>query len=198
MPLLRLTTVIDMPQEVNANNVFYLDVDDGQNPSDTELRNISDEYITDLYDTIVSVINSAVVIARVIVYIVNLADGTGTFLGERLIGTPGGAATGMLPHGAALKIDAKVPLRNRASSCYIPGITYAEMASGGLFSAAVVTAGLAFGAAQRATYVSSDTITGTPVYWSQKELTAYPLTGAAITVNDVPDYQRRRKPGVGS
>lgn len=198
MSLFRLVVVIEMPSGVQANNVLYAQIPDSDSLNTTQMDNLIDAYVSNAYNDIVAVMSTIISIARVLVYLVDELDGSGIFKQEVSIAGSGVNGNSPLPHGVAAKIDFKVDDRPRASSIYVPGITTNNITSNGLFNSTVISAMLAFGVSISDNFTDPDDEVLQPVYWSQKDLTAFSIDGSSITFNDVPDYQRRRKPGVGT
>ena len=190
---------IEMPLAVEANNIAYLEFPDAAAATTGQINSTWDAYIDDWLDEVLPVISTVVTFARVLIYVVDLLDGSGVLLSERSIARSGSAATGMLPHGVAIKSNFKVAGRARPSSFYLPGVTYGQLDSDGSFNGTVIGAVLGGSNVwQTPRPIVGGTGNANPVYWSQKDLAFYSLQNAGIQLNDIPDYQRRRKPGVGS
>lgn len=197
--LTRGTVIIELPESVEANVIGYLYFPDDPSVTNDLVLSTWDAYITEWAQTLTTVLSTLVTVARVIVYTVDLLDGTGILVGDADISEAGTSVNEMAPHGVAVKTNFKVTGRARPSSYYLPGMNVATLTSGGLFNPTAMsvfaTAALSWIADQP---IPTTALSAFSVYWSQKDLQYFPLGGSVVQLNDIPDYQRRRKPGVGS
>ena len=129
----------------------------------------------------------------------DVLNSTGTVkrnIGSALIGLQGDFITDMTPIGACILLSADTAKPKQRGRKYIAGLESNGIVNGLLTAARLVTAALL-----TAEYL--DTITGilagelTPGVLS-RTLQAFEPFVASGTITDVPAYQRRRKPNVGS
>lgn len=198
MTLYRAIVETEMPSDVNANNILYADIPAAGSLSVTEILDLWAEYVNNAWAEIAPHISDVITLLRIIVYVVDTVDGKGTLIGETTSSFTGTNPSAMNAHGVSFKVNFKVPLRARPASLYLPAMGVNNMLDQGLFNSPSVLAVLAFGDDIRDPFVGTGGEALNPVYWSQKNKVAYPLSEASVVVNNVPDYQRRRKPGVGS
>lgn len=198
MALFRIRVITEMPIEVTANNVLYLDIPSSEAISTSEILDLIKEYIEAAWAELAPYISDVIQTIRLVIYVVDLLDGSGTLFAEANVNSSGINVSAMTPHHVAMKVDWKVPERPRAASLYIAGIGVNNWTDSGLANTPLSLALIAFAAAIRDAFTSSNNDTGIPVYWSQQDLTAYPLSNSVLVANTVPDIMSSRKPGVGS
>lgn len=198
MALFRGQVIIELPQTVEANNVLYFTIGDAQLGNQSNVEAAIVEWLTDLYNQIAPILSDVVTVARVLVYLVDTLTGDGTPYAELALNVAGTDVSEMIPHGVSAKVDVSVDGRSRPSSSYIAGMGHLQFGTTGLIAAGALGNLIGFGMLRASNYTATNGIIIGPVLWSNTEKALYSLDLGTITVNNVPDYQRRRKPGVGS
>lgn len=132
----------------------------------------------------------------VTVDVINLNGTVNRNLGSASIGTVGSLAQDTLPAANSALVIADVGLPKIRGRKFVPGLSENNVTSG-LLDASYVglfTAHLNAYVAAITTAGSGQLLAGTP----SKVISAFRLFQGSGVVSDVPAYQRRRKPGVGS
>lgn len=187
---------INLPDGVEANNVFYFLCDFATPQDEDDIMDAIETFMENLYGEAAGIINEDCTIGPTIIYSWSGVLSEWTRLGER---TPTRAFTQVgdrLPHGVSLLIRAYTTQARCIGRKYLAGLgegsqtdnewTAATLASAADFAAAWIT--------PRAIDASNELLPGS---FSTKTLACRPFTDEVVVLT-MPAYQRRRRPGVGS
>jgi hypothetical protein len=181
-----------------AQNVIYANIPGGDAANPSDLVNDIVNLIAAKFANWLAEVITTVILNIVKVYGFDEATGLSVPIGSGLIGDPGTATGVPCPAGCAVKVNIYPDLRARPAGIYLPQPAAVSLNTDGTLDAP----GVANAALTAAQLVGGSTLGTTglswnPRYWSKKDLAMVDIEGAPTEVNDVVDYQRRRKKGVG-
>lgn len=195
--VLRLVASILLPDQVIAQNVFYLLFrDTGASADADDLLSDCVDYIEGIYADFNGYIMATAAAAGLQVYNYDAVDDDWDEVGS-LPWTDGFSAGGdMLPHGVAAVLHAKTTDPDVQATKYIAGMNEASSEGSDLITAAITALVLIV-----SDWVQDDVGAATggdlqPGVWSPKNTAFFQFNNIGV-VNHLVGYQRRRKPGVG-
>jgi len=196
--LVRVTLELEMPETTIAQNVMVFDVNAGPSNTDAEVRTTLQNHIAQALGHWNDSMSNVAAFRRLIFH--EVTPGTPpTFrpMGENAINVAGEVAARMLPHGVALMVRIPTEVTRREGRMYLAAFETGSVNVNGIWEVVPIAS---------ATSGALDIITdftdgGTGLTSSYRVMSpttgaASPSTGSVIT-DTIPDYQRRRKPGVG-
>lgn len=188
----------DMPNGSVGQNVLYAQVIGGD-AADVE------DLVADIVATIVSRLGSWItylatefLLDAIKVYAFDASTGVSVPLGAGNPNVTGGDGAATLPLGCCVKLSWYAPQRARPAGIYLPAPTVTHVDDDGSLGVGATAAALATANALKTTGTLIVTgLTYRPVYWAKGDGLMVTINPATSAVNDVIDYQRRRKAGVG-
>lgn len=201
MEILKILHYIVMVTGAVAQITHYLERVSGNSPNDGEALSIGEEFLEKIWND--SLIGNYVAqnmdanLGRVYRFVPGV-EPSSVALGDITPTCDTNAVGDMLPFQVACRIVTQSTGRNVPGSWYLPGQTVQHLLSTGKYNAPFVAACLAYGASAQSDFNHAGTgSTWRPRKFSLKDAGMINIQGD-VSVNDVPDTQRRRKPGVGS
>lgn len=201
MEILKIIQYFVLISGAIAQITHYLERVSGSNVTDGDALRISEEFLEEIWDTslIGNWVDDGVNASGGRVYrFTPSAEPVSIAIGDISPTCATGAVGDALPQQIACRIVTGSTGRNRPGSVYLPGQTVQALLSTGLYNSTFTAAALSYAGLLQSDY--SDLTTGTswrPRKFSLKDAMMINIQGD-ISVNDVPDTQRRRKPGVGT
>lgn len=199
MAIYRNVLQYNLPNGGIAENVWYASIINGETAD-------QDDLVTDIGNQVLRIITPwlaqmaiNVVCTLVRVYVLDPLTGIATPVGVHTLNVTGGGTVQALPAAVSVKLSQYIQGRSRPFGPYLAGPDEAGALNNGLISTGMQSAAVAVGL--ESTQVETMALTGLayrPRVYSFKDKSMYSLENAAIEVNDVFDYQRRRKQGVGA
>lgn len=194
----KMVVVWSLPNGSQGQNVIYANVPGGDSA-------VVGDLITDLAGRVGAIfgqwlahVTASCILELVKIYAFNAATGISTPLGSGVLNDPGTSVNGPLPAGCAVKMNVYPTAKPRPAGNYLPAPTTGSLDSDGSLDAATVAGALAVATALTAGAVLPLTsLSYNPVYWVKADGVIYSYELDPVSVNDVMDYQRRRKAGVG-
>lgn len=195
--LLRAVVRIDLPDQVESQGVFHWQFVGASGQTDVNVTADIRAQIQTIYNNLTAFMDASLSFGLMTIYEV-----TGLGVVVRTVGedtpvvTPAGLGQ-ILPHGTAAMIRSLTDIPKVDARKYIPGFME-EDTDDGFLQAGVVAALLT--AANQAYRTFTGATTGEdydPGVISSKQ-SAFVPTNTTQVVDNLIDYQRRRKPGVGS
>jgi len=181
-----------------AQNVLYANIINGEVADQADLiQDIADTVYDIMLDWLASVATN-VILALVRIYLFDQSTGLSTPVGVGVINEAGTGGGSSLPAGVSVKYNLYLEGRSRPFGAYLPGPATLAAGSNGLIASTGTANALV--TALNMTVNHSMALTGLvfrPRVYSPKDSLTLDAVGADAEVNNVFDYQRRRKSGVG-
>lgn len=196
--IVRATVEMNAPEGTIAQNVLHFDVDSGPSTSLADIRTAVRNHIVGPLDHFNDVMNVNGVFNRIIFHeVIQGNPPTYNPIGEVVINIVGALASRYNAHGVALMMRFPTDVPRREGRFYLAGTDVGALSTTGTWAATTLIA-----AADGALDLITDQFNaGTGLTTRYGVLT--PSTGLwtpnanTVVIDAVPDYQRRRKPGVG-
>ncbi|AXH78816.1 MAG: hypothetical protein [Circular genetic element sp.] len=193
----RTVAVINMPQSQVATLNKYIKADSTISSADyDELVTNVGLWYEDVFGRFDSEILAAVSLDVAEVYHVDDVTGEETILDDVDIDVTFSGSGDFTPHGAAVLISCQVFQDRGVLKWFIPGMMGARLDGVGNWDSVIATQGLL---AVLDMLTAPDAVNGIDLdvgSWNSTTKTFKPV-GSSGTVNLIPAYQRRRRPGVG-
>lgn len=188
----------DLANGDTGQNVLYGYIGGGDAADISDLIEDIKDSVVDKFVPWLAELAGEVVMRLVRIYAFDVLTGISTPVGDGIINAPGGNVQNALPAGVAVKTTIKPDNRPRGGGVYLPAPVVTSVGNTGEMVAGTVTAALT--TAVNIATIDALPLTGltwSPAYYSKKDLALVPTGAASVSVNNVFDYQRRRKSGVG-
>lgn len=198
MPIYRNVLEYNLPNGGVAQNVFYANIINGETADQDDLTADIGNQVLRIITPWLAQMAINVIATLVRVYVLDPLTGLSTPVGVHTLNVTGGGTVQAMPAGVAVKLSQYVAGRSRPYGVYLAGCDEAGALNNGLISTAMQAAALAVGVENTQTETMALTsLAYRPRVYSRKEAAVYDMAGASTEVNNVFDYQRRRKQGVG-
>lgn len=201
--VLRVRAIIEMPDLVQAQNVYYWQLDDPtpNNPTNAQIETALDTKVTAMYTDLVGSITDEEEVDHIEIERVEWdVDHWETVenLTDKSILVTGSGDFDMIPHGGAGVVTGNTARPQTRARKFLPGLLEAQITESTMGGSMLAAIG-----AFAVEWLLDQLVTGAaylvPVVLGQSGASAgliYPITEAVIS--SIIGYQRRRKPGVGS
>lgn len=195
--ILRVAAEFDVPNSSIPANVWYWRITNDEDET-AILDDLGTWFSGTLWPLIQDDIAGAVSLVLIDVDVITVLGIVLQNVGTRLLGLSGSAAADVLPAANSAYLQAYTARPKSFGRKYLPGFAETTV-SDGVFIAGVLGDLAAASVAWTASIIGANPETkydpGVP---SKAALTYLPFFGFGTYVTDVPSYQRRRKPGVGT
>lgn len=198
MAIYRNVLEYNLPNGGIAQNIFYANVINGEGADQDDLVEDIGEEIRRIITPWLAQMASNVIATLVRIYVLDPLSGLSTPVGVHSLNLSGLGSVQAMPGPVAVKISQYVAGRSRPFGVFLSGCDESGALNNGNMSLAMQSVALNVGIENTITTTMPLTsLAYRPRVYSAKDQAMFDLTGASTEVNDVFDYQRRRKQGVG-